>query len=215
MQSSEVWNAHFSAETTFADQKLVKVEDVSAAVFHKLLQWVYGTCPQLPSLQVIFDLLYLAEKYLIQDLQTLLIGKISEHLDNIPSDTFLVSELNKTDNVKVFERVFKTLDTFILPLILDPQHLDLDFATVSLVLSRPSLFCDEFRLARWLFAWARHNKPDEEQAATLASLIKWEMLAESEVEWLLQRPEADFMGSARLLKKVASLRDNQCTVQTL
>ena len=121
MQSSEVWNAHFSAETTFADQQLVKVEDVSAAVFHKLLQWVYGTCPQLPSLQVIFDLLYLAEKYLIQDLQDLLIGKITEHLDNVPADTFVVSELNKTDNERVFEKVFKTVDSFILPLILDRQ----------------------------------------------------------------------------------------------
>ena len=109
MGTSEVWAAHFSAEATFADKTNVKVEDISAAVFHKLLQWAYGSCPQLPSLEVVFDLLYLAEKYLIQDLQTLLIGKISEHLDNIPSDTFLISELNKTDNAKVCERVFKTL----------------------------------------------------------------------------------------------------------
>ena len=171
MGTSEVWDAHFSAEAIFADKKNVKVEDVSAHVFHKLLQWVYGTCPQLPSLGVVFDFLYLAEKYLIQDLQTLLIGKISEHLDNIPSDTFLVSELNKTDNVKVLEKVFKTLDTFILPLILDPQQLNLDFATVSLVLARPSLFCDEFRLARWLFAWARHNKPDEEMPEFSSLLV--------------------------------------------
>ena len=98
--------------------------------------------------------------------------------------------------------------------LLDPKQLDLDFATVSLVLSRPSLFCDEFRLARWLFAWARHNKPDDEQASTLTSLIKWEMLAEAEVEWLLQRPEVDFMGSSRLSKEVALIRKNLCTVQT-
>ena len=198
MQSSEVWNAHFSAEKTFADQKLVKVEDVSAAVFHKLLQWVYGTCPQLPSLQVIFDLLYLAEKYLIQDLQDLLIGKISEHLDNLPADTFIVSELNKTDNERVFEKVFKTVDSFILPLILDRQQLNLDFATVSLILSRPSLFCDEFRLARWLLAWASHNVPEEEQAQALVPLINWGKMSEAEVDWLLQRPEAKFIGPVQV-----------------
>ena len=204
--SSEVWAAHFSTEATFADQENVKVEDVSADVFHKLLQWVYGTCPQLSSLQVVFDLLYLAEKYLIEDLQHLLIQKISEHLDNIPSDTFLVSELNKTDNEKVFERVFKTLDAFILPLILDRQQLNLDFATVSLVLSRPSLFCDELRLARWLFAWVSHNQPEEEQIVSLASLVKWEMLDEPDLASCLTlsgnfRSEAGFVSSARLYKE--------------
>ena len=216
--SSEVWAAHFSTEATFADQENVKVEDVSADVFHKLLQWVYGTCPQLSSLQVVFDLLYLAEKYLIEDLQHLLIQKISEHLDNVPSDTFLVSELNKTDNEKVFERVFKTLDAFILPLILDRQQLKLDFATVSLVLSRPSLFCDELRLARWLFAWVSHNQPEEEQIVSLASLVKWEMLDEPDLASCLTlsgnfRSEAGFVSSARLYKEAGGFRSkiqNRC-----
>ena len=60
---SEVWAAHFSSEATFCDQETVKVEDASFEAFQKLLQWVHGTCPQLTSLAVVFDLMYLAEKY--------------------------------------------------------------------------------------------------------------------------------------------------------
>ena len=54
---SEVWAAHFSSEATFCDQEIVKVEDASFEAFQKLLQWVHGTCPQLTSLDVVFDLM--------------------------------------------------------------------------------------------------------------------------------------------------------------
>ena len=209
MSRSEVWAAHFSDKATFCDQETVKVEDSSPAAFQKLLQWVHGTCPQLPSMLVVFDLLYLAEKYLMKDLQNLLHKKIKEHLNNIPSNAFLVSELNKTNNEEVLELVLETVDSNILPLILDPQQLILDFATVSLVLSRPSLHCDEYRLARWLLAWAKHNQPDNEQATDLTSLIKWEHLTEAKVRLLVQRPEAGLMGS-RFCEEVALRRLNHC-----
>ena len=209
MSRSEVWAAHFSDKATFCDQETVKVEDSSPAAFQKLLQWVHGTCPQLPSMLVVFDLLYLAEKYLMKDLQNLLLKKIKEHLNNIPSNAFLVSELNKTNNEEVLELVLETVDSNILPLILDPQQLILDFATVSLVLSRPSLHCDEYRLARWLLAWAKHNQPDNEQATDLTSLIKWEHLTEAKVRLLVQRPEAGLMGS-RFCEEVALRRLNHC-----
>ena len=184
MSRSEVWSAHFSDNATFCDQETVEVKDASPTAFQKLLQWVDGNCPQLPSMAVVFDLLYLAEKYLIDDLQNLLLKKIKEHLHNIPSNSFLVSELNKTNNEEVLEIVLTTVDNNILPLILDPKHLSLDFATVSLVLSRPSLHCDENRLARWLLAWAKHNQPDDQQANDLCSLIKWEQLTETDVREL-------------------------------
>jgi len=87
---------------------------------------------------------------------------------------------------------------FILPLVLDRQQLNLDFGTVSLILSRPSLFCDEFRLARWLLAWASHNVPEEEQAQALVPLINWGEMSEAEVDWLLQRPEAKFIGPVKV-----------------
>ena len=184
---SEVWAAHFSSEATFCDQEIVKVEDASFEAFQKLLQWVHGTCPQLTSLGVVFDLMYLAEKYLLKDLQSLLLRKIREHLSNTPSHAFSVSELNRTNNEKVLELVLATVDINTLPLILDPQQLDLDFATVSLVLARPTLSCDENRLARWLLAWTKHNQPDHEQASQLSSLIKWEMLTADEVIQLGQK----------------------------
>ena len=209
MSRSEVWAAHFSDKATFCDQETVKVEDSSPAAFQKLLQWVHATCPQLPSMAVVFDLLYLAEKYLMKDLQSLLLKKIKEHLNNIPSNAFLVSELNKTNNEEVLELVLETVDSNILPLILDPQQLNLDFATISLVLSRPSLHCDEYRLARWLLAWAKHNQPDHEQATDLTSLIKWEHLTEAKVKLLVQRPEAGLMGP-RFCEKVAVHRLNHC-----
>ena len=212
MSCSEVWAAHFSDKATFCDQETVKVEDSSPTAFKKLLQWVHGTCPQLPSIAGVFDLLYLAEKYLMKDLQNLLLKKIKEHLKNIPSNAFLVSELNKTNNEEVLQLVLATVDRNILPLILDPQQLNLDFATVSLVLTRPSLHCDEYRLARWLLAWAKHNTPDEEQAADLTSLIKWEHLTEAKVRLLVQRPEANLMGS-KFCKEVALRRLNHCKTQ--
>ena len=212
MSRSEVWAAHFSDKATFCDQETVKVEDSSPTAFQKLLEWVNGTCPQLPSIAVIFDLLYLAEKYLMKDLQNLLLKKIKEHLNNIPSNAFLVSELNKTNNEEVLELVLETVDSNILPLILDPQQLKLDFATVSLVLSRPSLHCDEYRLARWLLTWAKHNQPDNEQATDLASLIKWEKLTDAKVRLLVQRPEADLMGP-RFREEVALRRLSYCKTQ--
>ena len=206
---SEVWAAHFSSEATFCDQETVKVEDASFEAFQKLLQWVHGTCPQLTSLAVVFDLMYLAEKYLLKDLQSLLLRKIKEHLSNTPSHAFSVSELNRTNNEKVLNLVLGTVDINALPLILDPQQLDLDFATVSLVLARPSLSCDENRLARWLLAWTKHNQPDHEQASQLSSLIKWEMLTSDEVKQLLARPEACLMGP-RFPEEVALRRLNHC-----
>ena len=80
------------------------------------------------------------------------------------------------------------------------------------MLARPSLSCDENRLARWLLAWTKHNQPDHEQASQLSSLIKWEMLTAEEVIELIARPEARLMGP-RFPEEVALRRLNHCHSQ--
>ena len=48
------------------------------------------------------------------------------------------------------------------------------------------------QLARWLLAWARHNRPESDEGAALAGLVRWEAV-EGAAE-LLARPEAHLLG---------------------
>merc|ERR1719319_1496513 len=110
IDQSSVFERHFAVPDSFKDQHHVEIVDAKPQTFSNLLKFMDKKPFQLGNLQAISDLLYLAEKYLVKDLQTICQKAIHQHLDYTPSSAMDILSLNKTSDQIICSFVFKSIE---------------------------------------------------------------------------------------------------------
>jgi len=173
-EKSSVFETHFDDEKVFADQKLVKITDSSFEIFTKFLKWIYGFNIQFESLETIFDLVYLCDKYIIEEFLVILREKVSESLKFGPQKAVAVSNLNSTNDAQIQKIIFEVIDQNIQLLCHSGEFKKWDLETLFLVTARDSLNIDEWQLLQYVFSWGMENGENQEQFVKLFKNIKFE-----------------------------------------
>ena len=156
-EKSSVFETHFGEDKVFADQELVKISDSSFESFTKFLRWIYGFNIQFESLETIFDLIYLCDKYIIEEFLVILRDKVVESLKFGPQKAVAVSNLNRTNDVKIQKIIFEVIDQNIQLLCRSEEFKKWDFESMVLVTARDTLNIDEWQLLQYVFSWGRGN----------------------------------------------------------
>eukprot|EP00092_Neocalanus_flemingeri_P005260 GFUD01005656.1.p1 GENE.GFUD01005656.1~~GFUD01005656.1.p1 ORF type:complete len:972 (+),score=354.98 GFUD01005656.1:47-2962(+) len=173
-EKSSVFAAHFGSEAVFADQELVKITDSNFDVFQKFLKWIYGFNVQLESLETIFDLIYICDKYILEEFLDILRSKVSENLKFGPQRAAIVSNLNRTNDIQIQKIIFEVIDKNIQLLCHSGEYKKWDYESLILITGRDSLNIDEWQLLQYVFCWGEENIETQEQFLELLKNIKFE-----------------------------------------
>ena len=136
---SSVFEAHFGDEGAFTDQELVNITDSNFEVFRKFLKWIYGFNVQFDSLETIFGLIYLSDKYIVAEFLDILRKKVEESLKFAPQNAVAVSNLNTTNDVHIQGIVMTVIDKNIQLLFNSGEFKKWDLESLVLITARDSL----------------------------------------------------------------------------
>jgi len=193
--NSPVFEAQFEGGFSDASTGCVPIEDTQPKYMRGLLQFIFTRFLPLLSLRQAFEMLYLARKYLIPDLESYTKNFILNNKQTAAgvTDVFLFLEMNVKacdDDVRQF--AWAQLRSKANVFIRQPRFLDIDFATLESLLSEPSLNCQEWELAsavrRWVVAnemQVRCSEEGEEEGEVcthqLVEALRWEAMPLREV----------------------------------
>ncbi|KAM7539446.1 hypothetical protein Aperf_G00000049791 [Anoplocephala perfoliata] len=133
----------------------VFVEDVTAAAFQQCLRYIYYDDMSLvDSLDDLYDTLYAAKKYLLSPLVT----ACSNRLVSLMTPQNVLLQLNRCsamDEDELFKICWHTIDV-LTPEVLTSEHfIDLERHTLLKLISRETLYCEEWEIFEALMRWSR------------------------------------------------------------
>ena len=218
-EKSSVFEAHFDDERVFADQKLVKITDANWRTFTKFLRWIYGFNIQFDSLETLFELVYLSDKYIVGEFLPILRNKVRETLEQRPQQAVAASNLNSTGDAAIADIIFSVIDKHIDMLCRTGEMMKWDNDTIEMVTARESLNIDEYQLLQYLFIWVQKHAQNKDQLLSMLNNIKFEEIHKSalknflesdivkdvEEKNLLDRSQLENHISLRVFKNTSSL----------
>jgi len=218
-EKSSVFEAHFDDERVFADQKLVKITDANCRTFTKFLRWIYGFNIQFDSLETMFELVYLSDKYIVGEFLPILRNKVRETLEQRPQQAVAASNLNSTGDAAIADIIFSVIDKHIDMLCRTGEMMKWDNDTIEMVTARESLNIDEYQLLQYLFIWVQKHAQNKDQLLSMLNNIKFEEIHKSalknflesdivkdvEEKNLLDRSQLENHISLRVFKNTSSL----------
>jgi len=218
-EKSSVFEAHFDGERVFADQKLVKITDANCRTFTKFLRWIYGFNIQFDSLETMFELVYLSDKYIVGEFLPILRNKVRETLEQRPQQAVAASNLNSTGDAAIADIIFSVIDKHIDMLCRTGEMMKWDNDTIEMVTARESLNIDEYQLLQYLFIWVQKHAQNKDQLLSMLNNIKFEEIHKSalknflesdivkdvEEKNLLDRSQLENHISLRVFKNTSSL----------
>ena len=218
-EKSSVFEAHFDGERVFADQKLVKITDANWRTFTKFLRWIYGFNIQYDSLETMFELVYLSDKYIVGEFLPILRNKVRETLEQRPQQAVAASNLNSTGDAAIADIIFSVIDKHIDMLCRTGEMMKWDNDTIEMVTARESLNIDEYQLLQYLFIWVQKHAQNKDQLLSMLNNIKFEEIHKSalknflesdivkdvEEKNLLDRSQLENHISLRVFKNTSSL----------
>ena len=185
-EKSSVFEAHFDDERVFADQKLVKITDANCRTFTKFLRWIYGFNIQFDSLETLFELVYLSDKYIVGEFLPILRNKVRETLEQRPQQAVAASNLNSTGDAAVADIIFSVIDKHIDMLCRTGEMMKWDNDTIEMVTARESLNIDEYQLLQYLFIWVQKHAQNKDQLLSMLNNIKFEEIHKSALKNFLE-----------------------------
>jgi len=159
--NSSVFEAQFDGGFSDASSEFVPIEDTEPKYMRGLLQFIFTRFLPLLSLRQAFEMLYLARKYLIEDLENYTKNFILNNKQTVAgaTDVFLYLEMNvkaMDDDIRQF--AWAQLKSKANIFIRQPRFLEIDFATLENLLSESGLNCHEWELAQALRRWVVANE---------------------------------------------------------
>ena len=185
-EKSSVFEAHFDDERVFADQKLVKITDANCRTFTKFLRWIYGFNIQFDSLETLFELVYLSDKYIVREFLPILRNKVRETLEQRPQQAVAASNLNSTGDAAIADIIFSVIDKHIDMLCRTGEMMKWDNDTIEMVTARESLNIDEYQLLQYLFIWVQKHAQNKDQLLSMLNNIKFEEIHKSALKNFLE-----------------------------
>jgi len=187
--NSPVFEAQFEGGFSDASSEFVPIEDTEPKYMRGLLQFIFTRFLPLLSLRQAFEMLYLARKYLIEDLENYTKNFILNNKQTLAgvTDVFLYLEMNvkaMDDDIRQF--AWAQLRSKANVFIRQPRFLEVDFATLENFLAEPELNCHEWELAQALRRWVIaneaevkcHEEEDESDtcAHQLLEALRWDSI---------------------------------------
>jgi len=182
--NSPVFEAQFEGDFSDASSEEVAILDTEPKYMRCLLQFIFTRFVPLLSLRQAFEVLYLARKYIIHDLETYCKNFIMNNKKSLAgvTDVFQYLEMNgKSCDDDISQFVWSQFRSCANVLIRQPRFLEIDFDTLENFLSESELNCHEWELVqavrRWVLANNATVKCEEEDTETcahqLVECIKW------------------------------------------
>lgn len=170
--TSEVFQRQFAEDTAFVDKNQVIIEDSSKEAFHDFLHFMYKGFTNLYNIKHHMDLLYLANKYLVEDLQLAVRYFFEcsfklyppsfgdENLASIPSMKYLeLYLLNRRVQDDSIARSTRYVIQDALSIIQDPDFINLPFQDIKEFLSlEPQLEATPNQLLDAVIRWANQQQ---------------------------------------------------------
>jgi len=187
--NSPVFEAQFEGGFSDASSEFVPIGDTEPKYMRGLLQFIFTRFLPLLSLRQAFEMLYLARKYLIEDLENYTKNFILNNKQTLAgvTDVFLYLEMNvkaMDDDIRQF--AWAQLRSKANVFIRQPRFLEVDFATLENFLAESELNCHEWELAqalrRWVIANEAEVKCHEEEDETdtcahqLLEALRWDSI---------------------------------------
>lgn len=198
--NSPVFEAQFEGGFADASSATVPIEDTEPKYMRCLLQFIFTRFVPLLSLRQAFEMLYLARKYLIDDLENYCKNFILNNKQTLAGVTnvFLYLEMNvKACDDDISQFIWAQLRSKANVFIRQPRFNEIDFNTLESFLSEPELNCHEWELAQALRRWVKANeyvvKCDTDTEAMcphqLLEAIRWKSVPLKEAVMVASWPE--------------------------
>jgi len=198
--NSPVFEAQFEGGFSDASSEEVPIMDTEPKYMRGLLQFIFTRFVPLLSLRQAFELLYLARKYIINDLATYCKNFIMRNERRLAgvTDVFQYLEMNgKTCDDEISQFVWSKFRSCANVLIRQPRFLEIDFDTLETFLTESDLNCHEWELAQAIRRWVVANdavvKCEEVDTETcahqLVECIRWPAMPIKECVMVQQWPE--------------------------
>lgn len=156
---SDVFEAQFEGGY-LENNGVVQITDTEPRYMRSLVQYVFTQfVPLLSTLQA-FEVLYLANKYMIKDLEKFCRNFIinTKTRKNSPKDIFKYMELNvKCCDDEIATFVLQEFARHTNAFIRQPGFLELSLSAVEMFLSQPNLNAHEWELLQAIRRWAKHK----------------------------------------------------------
>jgi hypothetical protein len=195
-----LWQAQFEGGFADASSDSVPIEDTEPKYMRGLLQFIFTRFLPLLSLRQAFEMLYLARKYLIEDLENYCKNFILNNKQTLAgvTDVFLYLEMNVKacdDDVRQF--AWAQLRSKANVFIRQPRFNEIDFNTLESFLAERELNCHEWELAQALRRWIQANdcevqcdsSPEAACPHQLLEAIRWETVPLQEAVMVAGWPE--------------------------
>jgi len=196
--NSPVFEAQFEGGFSDASSEEVAILDTEPKYMRCLLQFIFTRFVPLLSLRQAFEVLYLARKYIIQDLESYCKNFIMNNKKSLAgvTDVFQYLEMNgKSCDDDINQFVWSRFRSCANVLIRQPRFIEIDFDTLETFLSEPELNCHEWELIQAVRRWVNANnaavKCEEVDSETCAhqliECIRWNAMPIKEcvlaLEW--------------------------------
>ena len=182
--NSPVFEAQFEGGFSDASSEEVAILDTEPRYMRCLLQFIFTRFVPLLSLRQAFEVLYLARKYIIHDLETYCKNFIMNNKKSLAgvTDVFQYLEMNgKSCDDDISQFVWSQFRSCANVLIRQPRFNEIDFDTLETFLSESELNCHEWELMQAVRRWVVANNASvkceevdtEHCAHQLVECIKW------------------------------------------
>jgi len=198
--NSPVFEAQFEGGFSDASSEDVPIMDTEPKYMRCLLQFIFTRFVPLTSLRQAFELLYLARKYIINDLEIYCKKFIMNNEKRLAgvTDVFQYLEMNgKSCDDEISQFVWSEFRRCANVLIRQPRFLEVDFDTLETILAESELNCHEWELAQAVKRWVVANDAlvkceeidGEHCAHQLVECIRWEAMPIKECVMIQQWEE--------------------------
>jgi len=215
--NSPVFEAQFEGGFSDASSEEVPIMDTEPKYMRCLLQFIFTRFVPLLNLRQAFELLYLARKYIINDLETYCKNFIMRNEKRLAgvTDVFQYLEMNgKSCDDEISQFVWSKFRSCANVLIRQPRFLEIDFDTLETFLTEPDLNCHEWELVqairRWIVANDAVVKCEEVDTETcahqLVECIRWAAMPVKECVMVQQWQELKLFHDRSFLTDVMELQ---------
>jgi len=215
--NSPVFEAQFEGGFSDASSEEVPIMDTEPKYMRCLLQFIFTRFVPLLNLRQAFELLYLARKYIINDLETYCKNFIMRNEKRLAgvTDVFQYLEMNgKSCDDEISQFVWSKFRSCANVLIRQPRFLEIDFDTLETFLTESDLNCHEWELAqairRWIVANDAVVKCEEVDTETcahqLVECIRWAAMPIKECVMVQQWQELKLFHDRSFLTDVMELQ---------
>jgi len=223
--NSPVFEAQFEGGFSDASSEEVAIMDTEPRYMRCLLQFIFTRFVPLMSLRQAFEVLYLARKYIIHDLELYCKNFIMNNKKSLAgvTDVFQYLEMNsKSCDDDISQFVWSQFRSCANVLIRQPRFNEMDFQTLETFLSESELNCHEWELIQAVRRWVVANNArvkceevdDEENCAhQLVDCIRWAAMPIKECVIVQEWEELKLYHDRSFLTDIMELqrsRDGRC-----